>query len=74
MPSSTFQKIRLFLSSPGDVQEERNIVHKVASEINLNHSDNYGLHLDLDFGHFVIFRFNQIRNLLIILILLVLHK
>jgi len=28
----------------------------------------------LDFGHFVIFRFNQIRNLLIILILLVLHK
>jgi len=30
--------------------------------------------LELDFGHFVIFRFNQIRNLLIILILLVLHK
>ncbi|HLC14969.1 MAG TPA: DUF4062 domain-containing protein [Thermodesulfovibrionia bacterium] len=47
MPSFTFQKIRLFLSSPGDVQEERTIVHKIVSEINLNHSDNYGLHLDV---------------------------
>jgi hypothetical protein len=42
-----FQKVRLFLSSPGDVEPERKIVHKTAKIINNMLSDSFSMVLEV---------------------------
>ncbi len=41
--STSIQKIRLFLSSPGDVEKERDKVHAIASQIDRMLGDNLGI-------------------------------
>ena len=46
--TSTRKILRVFLASPGDLQEERKIVRDVVAEFNESWADELGYHLELD--------------------------